>query len=214
MSRYTALLVTDRGVVLYAQHLARLAPEGPAVLAAYQQFAQTAAPGAYALRADNDRLTVTPRPPSALFDGMPSRFLISPFSNQASSFPKPAPPSLYDAVRLRGVATLLTSPDGDELYEESFSSVIAWNGQRLITPPEDRPAVRSSALDALLEAGILGHQALAINSNQPLALVNAVAGIVVPDVSGRDAFPAEIKERVARIFDRTCARTGNAQSMY
>jgi hypothetical protein len=210
MSRYTALLVTDGGVVLYAQHLARLAPEGPAVIAAYQQFARTASPGVYALRAENDQLTVAPRPPSALFDGMPSRFLISPFSNRAHIFPKPTPPSLYDSVRLRGVATLLTSPDGDELYEESFSSIVVWDGARLITPPEDRPAVKSCALDALSEAGILGRKSLAANSNQPLALVNAVAGIVVPDLPGRGPFPSEIKARVAEIFGRASKRNDDA----
>jgi hypothetical protein len=214
MSRYTALLVTDRGVVLYAQHLARLAPEGPAVLAAYRKFTQTASPGVYALCAESDRLTVTLRPPSSLFDGMPARFLISPFFNQRSLFPKPTPPSLYDSVRLRGVASLLTSPDGSELYEESFSSIVVWDGSRLMTPPEDRPAVRSCALGALLAAGILGYESLAVHSNQPLALVNAVAGIVVPDLPGRDAFPPEIKARVADIFDRTCGRKGDAGAIF
>jgi len=224
---YTSLRATERGVMLFAQHCARLAAAGPACVEAFRQFAASAAPGVYAVRAHPDgdalilraaapgagerdlssaHLDVRTRPASALFDGMPSRAVVSPYAARSGRYAKPAPPSLYESVRLRGVATLLTSADGEEIYESCVAAVLAWDGARLLAAPPDRPAVDSTAIAALEREGMLTFAPLPLRSAMPLALVNAVAGLCLPRFEGRAAFPSDTRAAIESLFLRSCAR--------
>jgi len=203
---YTTLRVEERGVVLYEQHLARLAEAGPTASAAFRDFALQATPGCYSIQSTAQGLDIKPRPPSALFEGMPVRWLISPHAGTPAPFAKPAPPSAYDPVRAHGVATLLTSADGAEIYESCVAAVIAWDGARLLAPPDDRPAVRSTALAALRDAGLITFRPIAAHADEPLALVNALAGICLPSIPGRAPFPAHVHDSIAAAIRATARR--------
>ena len=186
--RYTTLLVTDRGVRLADLHLRRLEPEGPEVADAFRAFAASAPPGVHALLADHGVLQVRPRPPSMLFDGMPVRFATSPLAGTPGPIDKPAPPSPFDAVRLPGVATLLTDAAGREILEACCAAVVAWQ-DGWVAPLADRPVVRSVALAAMREAMPVRLAPLPTDSRAPLLLLNAVVGACVPCVPGRAAPP-------------------------
>ena len=203
--RYTTLRVTASGVVLYEQHLERLAPEGPAALEAFARFAREARPGIYAVTVRGGTLAVEPRGGSALVAGMPARLVVSPFAAQRGAFPKPAPPSPYDAVRQPGVATLLTSADGSEIYESCVAAVLGWDGARFICVPEDRPRVASVA-EAAVRA-VLPHTRAPLRTadSTPLVLLNAVAGPCVVD-TGRPPPPPEVLEMLARVLERSTRR--------
>jgi hypothetical protein len=203
---YTSIWVNARGVVLFEQHCARLARAGIECERAFRKFAASAAPGAYSIRADRVGIEVRERPPSALFDGISTRLMISPYIDCIGSYPKPPPPSRYDSVRVRGTATLLTSADGTEIYESCTASVIAWTGERLISPPLDRPAVESTAIAALRAAGMLSASPIKTEATHPLALVNAVAGIRLPAISTRGPFPADIRAQIESQFASTTGR--------
>jgi hypothetical protein len=188
--RYTTLLMTDRGVRLRALHLERLAPEGEAVRRAFEAFEASACPGVYGLRAQDGTLVVTPRPPTMLEDGIAVRFVVSPVAHLRGAFPKPPSPGPYDAVRMAGVATLLTDPAGTEIWESCRAAVMGWD-DGWVAPPADRPRVRSLALQAACAALPVREAPLAVASAVPLVLLNAVAGAVVPRVPGRDPVPRE-----------------------
>jgi hypothetical protein len=193
---FTTLRVTAAGVVLFDQHARRLG--SAAALAA---FARTATPGVYRVILEGERLHATPREESRLRDDLALRLLPSPLPRSAGRIPKPGAPGIYDAVRLPGLATLLTSEDGRELWESCSAAVIAWDGIRLVSPPLDRPRVRSTAEDALDEAGLLTHAPVSTET-QSLLLINAL-GAVIPAGSG---FPvaqrALLLERLARSAHR------------
>ncbi len=197
---YTSISVNERGVVLFEQHCARLAPAGSECVLAFRRFAASAARGVYSIRAQRDGLEVTPRGPSALVDGISTRLLSSPYLDRVGCYAKPLPPSRYDDVRIRGVATLLTSADGTELFESCTASVIVWTGERLITPPLDRPAVASTAIAALHASGLITFAPIATDSAEPLALVNAVAGVCEPAIATRGPFPKDVRERLEALF--------------
>lgn len=204
--RYTTLLVTDAGVVLFQRHLARLAPEGDAVTAAFRRFALTAAPGAYALRAEAGRLDFQPRPGSRLQGGMPTRVRVSPVAHLRGLFPKPPSPCVYDAVRETGTATLLTTADGAELLEACVAAVVGWDGHRLVLPPLDRPRVDSVSEQAVraglpfVEAPLLADSSLAV------ALVNAVKGVCVIAPRGRALFPESAAAMIRAMLAAETAR--------
>ncbi len=203
---YTSLRVTEAGVVLFAQHLRRLSLAGGQARAELLSFARTAAPGVYSIRAGEAGISVQPRGPSSLIDGIPTRVIASPYSDRSAAFAKPAPPSRYEGVRIPGLATLLASPDGGELYESCTAALLAWDGAHLLAAPRDRPGVRSVAIDALEEAGWVRFQPILAHSDLPLALVNAVAGIKLPSLAGRAPFPPGQRERVAALFAASARR--------
>lgn len=199
--RYTTLLMTARGVRLRTLHRARLAPEGDWVAAAFDAFEASAAPGVYGLTARDGTLQVTPRPPSTLVNGLPVRFAASPVADLHGAFPKPPSPCAYDAVRLPGVATLLTDPAGVEIWESCRAAVLAWD-EGWVAPPDDRPRVRSVALAAVREVLSVREAPLPAASSSPLVLLNAVAGAVVPSVPGRRAPPAGALAALRDALDR------------
>ena len=186
--RYTTLRVGEEGVVLFAQHARRLAPEGEEALEAFERFAVQATPGVYSVLADGGRLQVEART-SRMRDGMPVRWMRSPFHATAGPFAKPAPPSLYDAVRAPGVATLLTSADGTELLESCSAAVVGWDGERFVLVPDDRPRVVSVAEMALRQTLAPGFARLLVADSMPLVLLNAVKGPCRIALPGRAPFP-------------------------
>lgn len=196
---YTLLKVTERGVVLRALHQRRLrAEDGPAAQA-FSRFAAEARPGVYAVRLEGD-LRAEARPGSRLVDGMPVRLLPSPLAGETGRCPKPAPPCAYDAVRAPGVATLLTSADGGELLEGCSAALLGWDGHSLVCPPDDRPRVWSTAETAVREHLPVRLAPLAVDSAQPLLLVNAVKGPCTVALPGRAPFPEDAIARIAQLF--------------
>jgi hypothetical protein len=202
---YTTLRVDAAGVVLYEGHAARLAPAGSGARAAFRRFAATAAPGVYAVRAAADGLLVETLAGSRLADGQPVRFRVSPFAGRPGAFAKPGPPSPYDAVRLPGVATLLTSADGGEIYEGCVAAVLGWDGARLVRVPEDRPRVASLAESAVCSALPWTRAPLPVADALPLVLLNAVAGPCTVE-TGRPAVPAEVVARMLRVLEASARR--------
>lgn len=195
---YTALKVNPGGrVPLFEGHVSRLGPESRAPL---RTFAAQATPGVYRVLWDGAHLTATLRPPTKLVEGMPTRFVISPFAGQRGRFAKPAPPSSYDAVRQPGVSTLLTDGAGEEVYEACVASVVAWDGASLVLPPLDAPAVASVAESEV--AARLPHRRarILVAGTWPLLLINAVAGSCAVAVPGRGAFPAEVRQRLDAVL--------------
>ena len=203
---YTSLRVTSAGVVLFEEHARRLAPEGGPALAAYRRFAQTASPGGYRLWAENGALRVEAREEGPPLGGQPVRFVLSPFADRRGRFPKPAPPNAYQAVRLPGVTTVLTSPDGAELYESCVAALVGFDGRRFVLPPLDRPAVASAAAAALEQAGPVERAPVLRDATAPLALVNAVRGVIELALPGRAAFPVAAREAIAALLRARTSR--------
>lgn len=188
---YTLLRVTERGVVLWDYHLRRLAlPAGSAELEALRRFGREAAVGVWALTATPGRgLRAEPRAESQLRDGMPWRLEPSPAADLPGPFAKPAPPCLYDPVRREDVATLLTPPDGSEIYEACRAAVVAWDGEGLVCVPADRPRVWSTA-EAAIREHLRCREAPIAPGAWPLLLVNAVKGTCAPGAAGQPNAPA------------------------
>jgi hypothetical protein len=204
--RYTSLLVTEAGVVLYEAHARRLAPDGGAARLRFDGFAATAAPGAYALLDDGARLDVRPRPGTALRDGMPTRVLPSPLAGSGGAIPKPPPPGPYAALRAPGIATLLASRDGAELWEACVAAVVSWDGARLVLVPEDRPRVASVA-EAAVRAGFPHAVApIAAGGGAPLLLVNALKGTCTVAAPGRAPFPERVRAELDGLIAATARR--------
>jgi hypothetical protein len=185
---YTALRVTERGVVLYDEHRRRL---GTACEAAFEAFARTAAPGLYSLSSVDGRLDVTPRERSRIFDGVPVRYRVSPVAHGTGPKVKTPSPSPWDAVRAEGVATLLTSADGSALYEACVAGLLAWDGATLVAPPDEAPRIASVTEAHLLARHAHRRAPLLTRARWPLVLVNAVAGVCVPAID-RPPFPPEV----------------------
>lgn len=185
---YTALRVTESGVVLFDAHRRRL---GVAYEAAFDTFAATAAPGIYGLRGADGHLETTRRDRSRLFDGIPVRFLPSPIADRRGPQVKTPSPSPWDAVRQDGVATLLTSPDGAELFESCTASVLAWDGATLVAPPDDAPRIASVSEAFLLSRHPHRRAPIRRDAGWALVLVNAVAGACAPSLEA-PPFPAAV----------------------
>jgi hypothetical protein len=159
-------------------------------------FSRHAEPGVYRVTWDGVALSTQVRPPSRLVEGMPTRFVPSPFAGQRGRFAKPTPPSPYDAVRIAGVSSLLTCAAGVELYESCVASVVAWDGASLVLPPDEVPAVASIA-EAEVAARFPHRRAsILVAGDWPLLLINAVAGTCAPTVAGRAVFPEEVRARL------------------
>ncbi len=186
---YTLLRVAADGrVLLRERHERRVSLQG---------FVPV--PGIHAVRRDEAGVLHSElRPASRLFDGMPSRLRPSPLGPTDASIPKPRPPCVFDAVRVPGVATLLTSPDGREVYEACSAAVVGWDGGFVLVPM-DRPRVWSTS-EAAIRAGLpFRERPLLVNEGLPLVLVNAVKG---PCTLGRESagFPSEAVREIARLI--------------
>jgi hypothetical protein len=202
---YTVLRVVDRGVTLYEAHEARFVPAGPAAVAAYCAFAAEARPGVYSLRWADDHLEAVLRDKISLFDGIPVRYVPSPLSASDGLVPKAPPPNEYAGVRTAGVATLLTSPDGVEIFESCTASVVAWD-DGFVAPPPDRPRLLSTTTTTLLQQASVHAAPLLKRSRLPLALINAVSGLVVPSLPDRDPWPAEARTLFDRVWTESTRR--------
>ena len=193
-STYTALRVTsERQVPLFEGHGRRL---GPGSRAALLEFAARAEAGVYRIIWNGRQLSSELRPPSRLQEGMPTRFVVSPFADQRGRFAKPAPPSPYDSVRIPGVSSLLTDAGGVEIYESCVASVLAWDGASLVLAPESVPAVASVAEQEVAARFPHRRASILVKGDWPLLLINAVAGTCAVTVPGRVAFPLEVRARL------------------
>jgi hypothetical protein len=196
---YTTVLRTAGGIVLARQHAHRLArvPSGEHAL---REVPPT--PGVYSILAGPDGVEVRRRDGGSwLQDGMPSRLATSPVAGAGGPIPKPPPPGPYATVRVRGVATLLTSPDGAELWEACAAAVIGWDGRRFVLVPRDRPRVDPVAEAALREHLPFVERPLHVDEPLPLALLNAVRGICAIAVPGRPDFPEEPRRQVNALLE-------------
>lgn len=207
MERYTLLLTTEDGVVLHDYHRRRLNPDGDAAAdRALARFAREARLGVYAVWiGDGGVLRSEPRGGSRLREGMPSRFLVSPLAGGRGVVPKVPPPSPYDAVRADGVASLLASADGAEIYEACVAAVLGWDGRRIICAPGDRPRVWSTAEAAVREHLPVSEAPILTASAAPLLLVNAVKGTCAVDLPGRGAFPAGVRREIEQLIESLTA---------
>lgn len=178
---YTILRVAEGGVVFHEGHRRRIGP-------GLDTWALHAEPGIYRITAD---LQAVRLPSSRLRDGMPVRFVPSPLTGGPIS--KPQPPCVYDAVREPGVATLLTSPDGAEIWEACSAAVVAWDGTDLVLPPRDRPRVLSVS-EAAIRAH-LAHVEAPITRDMALLLTNAVGTFA------HGPFPAAVRARIEALYN-------------
>ncbi|MCU0725803.1 MAG: hypothetical protein MUE73_08455 [Planctomycetes bacterium] len=202
---YTTLRSTEDGVLFLAGHRRRFEPCGTEALAAFDAFARTVAPGVWVLHFADGRLSATARAGSRLFPEMPVRYAVSPFAGRRGPFRKPAPPCAYDPFRLGGVETLLTSPDGAEIYESANAAVIALDGDRILVVPDDRPRVDSVALAALRERVATTPAPILVAAGLPLVLLNAVKGLcplAVADPGLRAAAGVVLLRLEKLLFDR------------
>jgi hypothetical protein len=186
-------------VVLFERHLDRLGIRGTSVEAQFRGFASEGVPGTYALRIRDGRLEVERRAGSQLRDGMPVRYLKSPLAQPQRKRPAP---SAYDAVRAEGIATLLTSENGRELYESCRGAVLIWDGARLVAVPEERPRTLSVTEQELDAQGLLARRPILADGTEPLLLINAVKGVCVPKVPGRAHVPSEVVVAVTEALHR------------
>lgn len=199
--RYTLLRLTARGVVLRDLHARRLGVLTAPARTAFDRFAAGSPPGVYALWLEGDVLRVEARPESRLFDGMPGRYLPSPCIGLKGRSPKPGTPGPYDAVRVAGLATLLTTADGAEVLEACCAGVLAWDGERLLHPPDDRPRVWSTAEEAVRLHLPARATPIRVEADLPLLLVNAVKGPCQVTLPGRTAVGAGVVQRIRGLLD-------------
>jgi hypothetical protein len=199
---YTVLRVTEAGVVLFDAHRRRL---GAACEAAFDAFAAAAEPGIYGLRGVDGRLEVTRRERSRLYDGIPVRFLPSPIADRTGPQVKTPSPSPWDAVRQDGVATLLTSPDGAEIYESCAAGVLAWDGTTLVAPPLETPRIASVTEAFLLARHPHRRAPIRRDAGWALVLINAVAGVCVPSLPA-PPFPADVLSALHESLSRSAHR--------
>ena len=201
---YTLLRVAAGGVVLLDQHAQRLAGSDAGALGAVREdlarLARGSGAGVYAVWAGAGGLRVERRGETQLADGMPARFIQSPFAHRAGTFPKPSPPCAYDECRVPGVEALLTSADGAEILESCRAAVLGWDGARLLCVPDDRPRVLSTAEAAVRENLPYRESPLPVDDPMPLLLVNAVKGPCAVAVAGRRPFPAQAIREVEALF--------------
>lgn len=201
---WTALRVTPSGVVLFDEHLRRLAPAGEKFLRAFQHFAATAEPGAWIVRADGHAVS-SERFSSALADDAPTQTLVSPYAALVGAFPKRARPSRYHDLRVPGVVTLLSSPDGTELYESCAASLVGWDGNKLVLVPERSPRVDSTSEHFLSRHFDCVRASIRVDDPRPLLVVNAVKGTCTLS-SPRSKFPDAVRQRIDAAFEASARR--------
>ncbi len=205
--RGTSFIVNEAGVVLYDYHLWRLKSETPEVRQAFQQFCSQALPGVYRATINENQIEIVTRSSSQLFDGMPVRYRVSPFWGKSSGwFPKPSSPCAYDEMRVSGMATLLTCSQGKEIWESCSASLVGWDGDCYILAPEKLPRVASVSEQAIKDNLLWKEATMGVEETIPLALINAVKGVCVPHIAGRESFPAKAKAKIEDLFVRLTRR--------
>jgi hypothetical protein len=198
---YTLLKATAAGIVLRDYHARRLT-DSPASLAEWRGVAAALTPGVWAVWTDTEGHWHTePRDGSRLHDGIVTRQLRSPIGALTGVMPKPRPPCAYDAVRRKGAATLLTGPDGLEIYEACSAAVVAWDGHRIVLVPAGRPRVWSTAEWAVRDHLAVREAPIHTRRALPLLLLNAVKGCCEIAAPGRRPFPAAVRREIEQLFD-------------
>jgi hypothetical protein len=96
---------------------------------------------------------------------------------------KTASPSAWSNVRIPNIATLLSSRDGAEIFESCSASLLCFDGDLLISAPETRPRIRSTAEYAIRNELPSVERPIFTSDMLPMVLVNAVAGVVIPQQS-------------------------------
>jgi hypothetical protein len=198
---YTLLRATEAGVVLADYHLRRLSlSKDSAARNAFIQFTRRAQPGVWAVWTDPvTGIQVEERPGTRLRDGIPVRLATSPVLGGTATIAKSAPPSAYERVRVKGRATLLTSADGQEIFEACSAAAMAWDGQQLVCVPSDRPRVWSTSETAIRDHFPV-HEAPISPSCASIVLVNAVKGTCLLAEPYSQRFPLHIRERLEQLF--------------
>ena len=204
---YTLLKLAERGVVLWRYHARRLGVKpGSTMARELAARARALEPGVWAVEIQSDGPPCWQRRGrSSLRDGMPVRLAPTPLVGVSGAVPKPAPPGPYDTLRRPGTVTLVTTPDGTEIVEACRAAVIGWDGSRIVCVPEDRPRVWSTAEAAVREGLVVRAAPLAVRSEMPLLLVNAIRGTCGLDLPGRAPFPAPVRRAVERLLASTAA---------
>ncbi|MBK8481707.1 MAG: hypothetical protein IPL40_11090 [Proteobacteria bacterium] len=205
--RYTRLRLTPRGIVLGAEQQARLGADEGAARAALSAFARGARPGCWVvwLGGDPPRLRAERRATSRLRDGLPVRFSVSPVAERHGLLPKPWAPCAYDTVRSALQITLLTSADGQEIWEACSGAVVGWDGRQLVCVPADRPRVASTSERALRRYLTASEAPLLTAGRLPLLLINATKGSCALPLGDRPPFPWAVRRRVDAVLRRsTC----------
>lgn len=198
---YTLLRLTKDGVVLGGYHLQRLGlVAGTRAHAAFVKLAHDSAPGVWAVAVEGGEVVAEPRGESRLSEGIATRFAVSPVANLSGAQPKPVPGGAYDAVRSTGVATLLTSANGKQVFEACVAAVVGWDGDRLVCVPDSRPRVWSCADQAIRDHLDPREAPLRVDSREPLLLVNAVKGTCAPGLPGRAPFPAAARASIDELL--------------
>lgn len=195
---YTVLRVAgSRAIPLFEQHVRRL---GERARGALLEFAAFSPEGIFRVSWDGARLSSTQVKASRLREGMPTRFVVSPFAGVVGRFSKPAPPSPYDGVRLEGVASLLTDQHGLEVFESCSASVVAWDGTSLVVPLESAPGVASTAEAELVARLSVRRARVLVNEAWPLVLINAVVGVCGVSVPDRPPFPSDVRATIEGVL--------------
>lgn len=198
---YTVLRVIDSGVVLFAEHARRLSADKGKALEAFRAFAQSVAPGVYRVDWRDGTLHHTLHEGEAPQANQPVRFVVSPFAGAVGLIPKPGPPNAYEAVRVPGVTTLLTSADGGELLESCSAALVGWNGEAFVLPPDDRPHVDSTSVRALRRLFPTVCAPLLKEGWLPLFVMNAVRGPMALELPGHESIPYAVLKSLERVFE-------------
>ncbi len=122
-------------------------------------------------------------------------------------FPKTAPPDRYDTVRAPGVATLLSSADGSELFEACSAAVIAWEDGQILCVPRRCPRVDSTSERALREQLSVREASISSRAHS-LLLVNAVKGTCALAAPWSDGFPLSARSVVDTLLQELTVHPG------
>lgn len=192
---YTVLRVTAPGIVpLQRRHIERL---GHDCADAFATFAKGASAGIYRVWWDGASIAFESVPTSRLSEGMPVRFITSPFAGSVGAFRKR--PAGYETVRVPGVASLLTDASGALLHESCSASIVAWDGRSVVLVPDSTPRVASVAEAALAANEPVRRAPIETTGDWPLLLCNAVVGTCAIS-SARPVFPRNVRTRLDAIL--------------
>ncbi len=199
--RYTLLRKTPDGIVLCVYHERRLGLQrGTLLFDEFVQFSRRAEPGVWAVWLDDQGIRVEIRPESRLRDGMETRLVVSPVGNHKGTMPKGAVLEAYNSVRVPGIATLLTSQDGREIYEACSAAVLGWDGAEVVCVPNDRPRVDSTSETAIREHVTHVERPIPVGAIMPLLLVNAVKGTCTVASPSRGQYPSKVVEHIQGVL--------------
>lgn len=192
---YTRLKVTEEGIVLCDYHLRRLAVGGEE-LEAFVGVAKKTGPSVWSLWLQDGQWHWQQGSGSQLHDGIAVRYATSPVADQSGAQPKPRAPCVYDAVRARDSATLLTSVDGQQIYEACRAAIVGWDGTKLVCTPQDRPRVWSTTEAAIREHLPVNEAPIPVHSTMPILLINAVKGPCTVSDPKRQPFPRSTQHQI------------------